>query len=121
MVLPLRALSTSPGRSADPPGMFSVSGARASTFTGNCRVAMASMAANTAAAPDMSVFIVSMPSAVFSDRPPESNTMPLPTMAKNALAPGGSYHISTRRAGSVAPALTPRMPPKPPATRSSFS
>ena len=48
------------------------------------------MAPITAAAPDMSVFIVSMPSAVLSDRPPESNVMPLPTRATMPVArPGG--------------------------------
>ena len=40
----------------------------------------------TAAAPDMSVFIVSMPSAVLSDRPPESKVMPLPTRATVPVA-----------------------------------
>ena len=40
----------------------------------------------------MSVFIVSMPPAVFSDRPPESNTTPLPTSASGLpRAPAGAY------------------------------
>ena len=51
---------------------------------------MADMAPSTAAAPDLSVFIVSMPSAVLIDRPPESNVIPLPTRARVAVAPGGS-------------------------------
>ena len=48
------------------------------------------MVASTAAAPDMSVFIVSIPSAVLIDRPPESKVMPLPTRATVPRAPGGS-------------------------------
>ena len=43
-------------------------------------------------APAMSVFIVSMPPAVLSDRPPESNTTPLPTSASGLpRAPAGAY------------------------------
>ena len=61
----------------------------------------ADIAAITAAAPDMSVFIVSMPPAVLSERPPESNTTPLPTSASVAFAPRGSYASRTKRGGAV--------------------
>ena len=65
----------------------------------------------TAAAPDMSVFIVSMPPAVLIDRPPESNTTPLPTSASVAFAPRGSYASRRKRGGRSEPAPTPRTPP----------
>ena len=84
-VLPLRMRSTSPGRIALPLGMFSTSGTNPITRVFTPRSRSADIAAITAAAPDMSVFIVSMPPAVLSDRPPESNTTPLPTSASVAL------------------------------------
>ena len=43
----------------------------------------------TAAAPAMSVFIVSMPLPVLIERPPESKTTPFPTNAIVPRAPGG--------------------------------
>ncbi len=45
------------------------------------------MAASTAAPPPLSIFIVIMPSPDFSERPPESKVMPLPTSAKWAPDP----------------------------------
>ena len=71
----------------------------------------ADIAAITAAAPPMSVFIVSMPAPVLSERPPESNTTPLPTSAIEPLARGGEYVIFTRRGGCLEPCPTPRTPP----------
>jgi hypothetical protein len=47
------------------------------------------MTASTAAAPDMSVFMVFIESAGFSDSPPESKVMPLPTRTTSAAAPVG--------------------------------
>ena len=79
MVRPLRMVSTSPGLVARPPGMFSVVGVMAVTRTRTPSSPHADTAASTAAAPLMSVFIVTMPSAVLSDSPPESKVMPLPT------------------------------------------
>ena len=61
------------------------------------------MAASTAAAPDMSVFIVSMPLDVFSDSPPESKTTPLPTNATEPFLPVGEYVALTRRGGLPEP------------------
>ena len=75
---------------ARPPGMFSVVGMMPTTFTRGARAGSTDMVASTAAAPDMSVFMVSMPSAVLSERPPESKVMPLPTRAIVPRAPGGS-------------------------------
>jgi hypothetical protein len=40
---------------------------------------MASVASSTAAAPDMSYFMPVIARAGFSERPPESKVMPLPT------------------------------------------
>lgn len=71
-VLPLNMRSTSPGRTADPEGMFSASASQPVTFTWSPRRAAATTAANTAAAPLMSHFIVSLCPAGFSEMPPES-------------------------------------------------
>ena len=46
--------------------------------------------ARTAAAPDMSVFMVSIESAGLSDSPPESKVMPLPTSTTSPVAPLGA-------------------------------
>ncbi len=113
MVFPLRAVSTSPGRWAPPPGMFSVKGTTAKTLTGRSSSAIACMAPSTAAPPDMSVFISSIALAGLIESPPESNTTPLPTRARKARASCGSCHISTTRAGLWLPAATAATPPKP--------
>jgi hypothetical protein len=86
-VVPLRMVTTSPGLMARPLGMFSVSGSSPTTRTGASSARRADMAASTAAAPDMSVFMVIIPSAVLMDSPPESNVTPLPTSA--TVAAGG--------------------------------
>ena len=64
------------GLGGRPPGMFSVSGTKAVIRIRHPRAAAASTAASTAAPPPMSVFMVSIPPAVLSDRPPESKVMP---------------------------------------------
>ena len=48
------------------------------------------MAAITAAAPPMSLFMVIMPAGVLSDRPPESKVMPLPDEREGAPGVAGS-------------------------------
>ena len=48
------------------------------------------MAARTAAAPDMSVFMVFIESGGLSDSPPESKVMPLPTRTTSPEAPLGA-------------------------------
>ena len=80
---------TSPSLYALPDGMFSVQAASACSSTGSFSSPTAAAAASTAAAPAMSVFMSSMPSFVFSERPPESKVMPLPTMTTRRRAPGG--------------------------------
>jgi hypothetical protein len=58
------------------------------------------------AAPDMSVFIPSMPSTGLTCRPPVSNVMPLPTSTTrgiSAVAPAGTWSSWTRRGGVADP------------------
>ena len=81
MVWPLLARTTSPGFTAVPDGRFSVAAAMPTTFTFGFSCATARMVCKTAAAPAMSSFMDAMPSAGFRLSPPESNVMPLPTMA----------------------------------------
>ena len=61
--------------------MFSANPQTATRFTGSRSAAIVAAAASIAAAPAMSHFIVSIPSGVLSDRPPESKVTPLPTRA----------------------------------------
>ena len=96
IVCPSRMVSTSPGFVARPPGMFSVTGVTPVTFTLTPRSPQADSVAITAAAPLISVFIVSIPPAVFSERPPESNVMPLPAKTTWGTRPS----ISTGSDGS---------------------
>ncbi len=92
-VLPLCARNTSPGRCASGPGMLSVSGTKAVTRWRTFSAGRAHMAASTEAPPPLSIFIVIMPSPVLSDRPPESNVMPLPTSARCAPAPSALFEV----------------------------
>ena len=52
----------------------------------------------------------------FSERPPESNVMPLPTSARCTDAAAGAYSRRTSRGPRLEPRPTPRMPPKPSAS-----
>ena len=88
-VLPPLMRRTSPGRVADPDGMFSARHSSPVTATGSSSWAAARTTASTVAAPPMSTFIHSMAFGGLSDRPPESNVMPLPTMATWRVAPSG--------------------------------
>ena len=101
--------------------MLSVSGVSPSTFTGSRIRATACMAPNTAAAPAMSVFMVSMAEAGLMLNPPESKVIPLPTNTANARARSGSCQTSSRRGGRSDPAATPSTPPKPPSASASRS
>ena len=80
-VLPFMALTTSPGRCALPPGMFSTMGATAMRGVSGARRATVRAAAITAAAPDLSCFISSIRSGGLRLIPPESKQTPLPTIA----------------------------------------
>ena len=89
-VVPPRIVSTSEGRCAVPEGMFSATASQPVTATGSPRRAAASTVCSTAAAPAMSDFMPTMPSAVLIDSPPESNVMPLPTSATWPCARDGA-------------------------------
>ncbi len=81
------------------------------------------MAATTAAPPDMSSFIRSMPSAGLIEMPPVSNVIPLPTRPStgDAGAPGGSWRRTMTRGGSALPRATPSSRPMPSCAISSSS
>ena len=68
--------------------MFSARASQPVTFTRRPRRAAVTTAANTAAAPLMSHFIVSLWPAGLSEMPPESYVMPLPTRATDFFAFG---------------------------------
>ncbi len=82
-------------------------------LTGIDSSAAATVAASTAAAPLMSHFIVSMDFGGLSERPPESNVIPLPTSATVLVASGCVYASRTSRGGRVEPMPTPIRPPYP--------
>ena len=113
-VLPLRKVSTSPSLSAEPDGMLSVHIRNAVTLLRQPSAFSAVIVASTAAAPDMSIFIITLIGLVgLRLRPPESYMTPLPTSATCALGVRGVYVSLTIRGGSIEPALTPRIPPQP--------
>ncbi len=82
--------STSLGRIAVPEGMFSARHSQAVTRTGSPSSATARIAASAVAAPVMSYFIPTIDPAGLSERPPESNVIPLPTRARCLVAPAGA-------------------------------
>ena len=104
-VLPFMIFRTSPGRMAPPPGMFSAIPMRPTTSARGASSGRILSVARTAADPAMSHFIVSIPSDVLRDSPPESKVSPLPTRAtlRTARSSGGFFE----------PWPTPRMPPMP--------
>ena len=59
--------------------MFSQPASTPMTFSGSCSSATIRITPYTAAAPHMSYFISSMPSAGLMEIPPESKVRPLPT------------------------------------------
>ncbi len=73
---------------------------------------MASTAAITAAPPAMSVRMRCMPSAGFTEMPPVSNVMPLPT-STTCGAPRLPWLSCTNLGGRVDPPPTASMPPNP--------
>ena len=80
---------TSFGRRAEPDGMFSAMHSHAVSRTGSASRAAASVTASTVAAPVMSYFMPIIEAGGLSERPPESNVMPLPTRAMCCAAPAG--------------------------------
>ena len=71
----------------------------------------ASKAPSSAAAPPQSAFIPGIPSLGFSERPPVSYTMPLPTRQTDFLEPSGACERITSAGRSVAALPTPHSPP----------
>ncbi|TMC12241.1 MAG: hypothetical protein E6J41_03515 [Chloroflexi bacterium] len=106
-VRPEALVHTSPGRWAAGPGMLSVAATTAMTSSGRRLAAITSIAASTAAAPPMSPRIRTIPSAVFSDRPPLSNVIPLPTSARLSPPRPPRCWSRIRRGGRSDPAATP--------------
>ena len=82
-VLPLRMVSTSPSFTALPDGMLSVHIRNAVTAVLHLSARSDDIMASTAAAPDMSIFMIWWnASPPFSEMPPESYMTPLPTSAR---------------------------------------
>jgi hypothetical protein len=79
IVIPLRAVTMSPGFTAWPDGRFSVAPTTPTTRTGRRSRAIAAIAATTAAPPDMSNFMFHIGEAGLIEIPPESNVTALPT------------------------------------------
>ena len=93
IVLPLAAVRMSPGRMLRPLGMFSAAATTAIARTGISSSASAPIPATTAAAPAMSPFMSSMCVAGFSEMPPESNVIPLPTSPSRTSLRAGARRL----------------------------
>ena len=91
MVWPDMEVTTSPGLTARPLGMFSQAAISTTRLIFGLSSTTARSAPSTEAAPPMSNFISSMPAPGFSEMPPESKVMPLPTSTMGAcvIALGG--------------------------------
>ncbi|CAB4694278.1 unannotated protein [freshwater metagenome] len=83
--------------------MFSANGAQPSTAIGSLSCAIAKTDAITAAAPDISAFIASMPAAGFNAKPPLSKVIPLPTYANLFFALLGLYETCKSLGGFAEP------------------
>ena len=71
------AVTTSPGLTALPEGMFSQRGTSPTTLTGHSSWVMAITVATTQAAPPMSPFMVPIPAEGLMDIPPVSKVTPI--------------------------------------------
>ena len=88
IVVPLAAVTMSPGLTERPLGRFSVAPTTAITSSGSSRRAIAPTPSSTLAAPDMSNFISDIFAEGFSEIPPLSKVTPLPTRPSTGpLAP----------------------------------
>ena len=77
-------VTTSPGFTARPSGMFSVAGIRPTTLIWGLSSDSALNTPSTLAAPPMSYFISSISAAGLIEIPPVSKVMPLPTSTTGA-------------------------------------
>jgi hypothetical protein len=92
IVVPLRAVTMSPGFTERPDGRFSVDPMTATTRAGTPSRAIAPIASSTAAPPDMSNFMFHMLAAGLIEIPPESKVTALPTSPSSGpRAPSGSW------------------------------
>ena len=108
IVLPLYAVTISPGLCAFPPGIFSVDPIAKIIFNLGFNSATAFITPITVELPHISNFISSILAEGLIEIPPESNVRPLPTKAIG-LSPFFPPLYSTRinLAGSCAPIATP--------------
>ena len=77
-------VTTSPGLTALPSGMFSQAGISPTTLISGCSSASARNTPSTLAAPHMSYFISSISADGLMEMPPVSKVMPLPTSTTGA-------------------------------------
>ena len=118
IVLPFIACTMSPGRVAEPLGMFSTRPSRQLTRCLMPSRAIAVIAPSIVAAPAMSYFIFSIDCAGLRDRPPVSNVTPLPTRnrCESPVASLGFQARRTSRGGRAEPLATLRSEPAPSAS-----
>ena len=114
MVCPLMLVTTSPGLTARPSGMFSQLGISPTTLIAGLSSASARKTPSTLAAPHMSNFISSISAAGLIEMPPVSNVIPLPISTVGAFdltAP--SYRSTTNRSSCSEPLATAMNAPIP--------
>ena len=105
-------MTTSPGRVAFPPGMFSVAGMMPTRCCGRFSAAAALSVPSTLPAPHMSNFISSIAELGLMEIPPVSNVTPLPTRAIGAFIRARPRYSMTISCGSSAlPCATARNAP----------
>ena len=108
IVSPFIETTTSPGRCAQPSGIFSTKPTRPTTLARALRKARPFITPATTPAPPISMVISSMPAAGFRLMPPVSNTTPLPTRAKGCASPAPIHSITTTLDGLSEPCPTPK-------------
>ena len=119
MVWPLMLVTTSPGLTARPLGMFSQAGIRPTTLTAGLSSASAAKVPSTLAAPPMSNFISSISAAGLIEMPPVSKVTPLPTSTTGATDLCAPWYFSTmKRSGCSEPWDTAMKAPMPKASTS---
>ena len=107
-------VTTSPGFTAWPSGMFSQAGMSPTTFILGLMVLKALKTPKTLAAPPMSNFISSISPGGLREIPPVSKVMPLPTSTVGASDLAPPWYFSTmKRSGSADPCATDMKEPMP--------
>ena len=90
IVLPFAAFRMSPGRNASPPGRFSAAATTAIARMGTFSAASAPIPWSVPAPPAMSPFMSCMFVDGFSEMPPASNVIALPTSPSRTPGSAGS-------------------------------